>query len=283
VYRLLELGEVIEEGDEWYEEGAWQANNVFGLKYMIDTPLRRLIKPDVTPAAPSVPDPGEGYRLLADHEIIDRHDEVNAGCGWIQVASSLYSTPGKSRNDYYEFKGVQWRRRIPQPDPVVSVGDRVTVLSGTWAGCTGVVTGFDYPQGGTVKLDHVHVGGTQLTVVSQVEKLPPVVPEVVYRNLAIGEVIRKGDEFLSGFDCWLPVVSIGAKWNYPDFQPMRRPVRVQSPGWRYLDAGETVQAGDEHRFFGPWELCGSSVGKVTTEADGRTGQIRRKLPANVGG
>ena len=84
MYRLLEIGEVIESGDEWYDEGEWRANNVVGMTYCVDIPLRRLVKPAVTAKA----------------------------------ASSV-------------------------PDPVVSVGDRVTVLSGPWAGCTGVVTGFE--------------------------------------------------------------------------------------------------------------------------------------------
>lgn len=226
MYRLLEIGEVIESGDEWYEEGVWRSNNVVGLTYVVDIPLRRLVKPAVTPAAESV-----------------------------------------------------------KPAPVVSVGDRVTVLSGPWAGCTGVVTGFDYPERHTVMLDHVRVGGQRLIVISlakDLEKLPPVVPEVLYRDLVIGEVIRKGDEFLN---------SVTKKWQVRTVEsciPMnlghhvrhRRPVRLQSPGWRYLDAGETVQAGDET----PVEMLGWRRLPITNGMTvGNEKLFRRKLPANVGG
>ena len=237
MYRLLEIGEVIESGDEWWDEGEWRANNVVGLTYVVDIPLRRLVKPAVTPAASSV------------------------------------------------------------PAPVVSIGDRVKVLSGPWAGCTGVVTGFETQVSlsgygkmtalrdsvPVIELDHVRVGGQRLSVkAGSLEKLPPVVPEVLYRDLAHGEVIRKGDEFLN---------SITKKWqvrSVDTFVPLsghhvrhRRPVRIQSDGWRYLDAGETVQAGDEVwcHSFRHWECL-----TVLYDSPVNNDRIfRRKLPANVGG
>lgn len=241
MYRLLEVGEVIESGDEWWDEGEWRANNVVGLTYCVDIPLRRLVKPAVTPAASSV------------------------------------------------------------PDPVVSVGDRVKVLSGPWAGCTGVVTGFETEVSlsgygkmtalrdsvPVVEMDYVRVGGQRLTVQeSKVEKLPPVapvVPAVSYRDLAIGETIRQGDEFWTfGYGPWVSagLAEIGntvAKYNARH----RRPVRIQSAGWRYLDAGETVQAGDEVwcYSFRHWE-------RLTVLYDSKVNNeklFRRKLPANVGG
>lgn len=230
MYRLLEIGEVIESGDEWYDEGAWRANNVVGLLYVVDIPLRRLVKPAVTPAAESV-----------------------------------------------------------KPVQVVSVGDRVKVLTGPWAGCTGVVTLLDkWNQWNTdvsVMLDNVHVGGCRLGLVSpvsQVEPLPPVVPEVLFRDLVIGEVIRQGDEFWAfGYGPWASVgpAEIGGTIN--TFKARhRRPVRVQSPGWRYLDAGETVQAGDET----PVEILGWRRLPITNGMTvGNEKLFRRKLPANVGG
>ena len=228
MYRLLEIGEVIESGDEWYDEGAWRANNVVGLLYVVDIPLRRLVKPAVTPAASSV------------------------------------------------------------PAPVVSVGDRVTVLSGPWAGCTGVVTLLDkWNQWNTdvsVMLDNVHVGGCRLGLVSpvsQVEKLPPVVPEVLFRDLAIGEAIRQGDEFLNSVTKKWQVRSVDTSVPLSDHHVRHcRPVRIQSPGWRYLDAGETVQAGDETfcENVGFWPLSIVNGSQVNNEK-----LFRRKLPANVGG
>ncbi len=227
MYRLLEIGEVIESGDEWYDaNGEWRPNNSVGLTYVVDIPLRRLVKPAVTPAADPV-----------------------------------------------------------KPDPAVSVGDRVTVLSGPWAGCTGVVIEFDYPQGCVVNLDHVHVGGSQLSVVSPVEKLAPVVPEVLYRDLSHGETIRQGDQFWTfGVGPWAAAgpAEIGGTINVVKARH-RRPARLQSPGWRYLDAGETVRPEDEASYGDgeSWGCCDWKVGK--TVQNGGEKYFRRKLPLNMGG
>ena len=249
MYRLLEIGEVIESGDEWYDaSGEWRPNNVVGLTYVVDIPLRRLVKPAVTPAA----------------------------------------EPVKS-------------------DPVVSAGDRVTVLSGPWAGCTGVVTGFETQVSlsqtsmramrdsvPVVRLDHVHVGGSRLVVKSgSLEKLAPVVPEVLFRDLSHGETIRQGDEIrLRGNTEWEPAglaigSKIGSNMNDGNLYLFRRPVRIQSPGWRYLDAGETVRAGDEikaRRETG-WQLASLTVGKLLDENSGIGSYyaFRRKLPTISGG
>lgn len=241
MYRLLEVGEVIESGDEWWDSGEWRANNVVGLTYCVDIPLRRLVKPAVTPAASSV------------------------------------------------------------PDQVVSVGDRVAVLSGPWAGCTGVVTGFETEVSlsgygrmtalrdsvPVVELDHVYVGGQRLNVkAGSIEKLPPVVSEVLHRDLAIGEVIRQGDEFWEfGYGPWTVAGpnEIGGTIN--TFKARhRRPVRIQSAGWRYLDAGETIAQGDQWVQNGHAWGVASAVGEKA-EPITETGnvKIRRKLPANQGG
>jgi hypothetical protein len=71
--------------------------------------------------------------------------------------------------------------------------------------------------------------------------------------LEIGEVIHKDDEYRD-------IGHHGTKWNQGHwdagktwkpsiFVPFRRRVRIESPGWRYLDAGETVRAGDETAFL----------------------------------
>lgn len=231
MYRLLEVGEVIEKGDEYYGlEDKWLGfpPSCVGMKTVPhDAPIRRLIKPAVTPAASSV------------------------------------------------------------PDPVVSVGDRVKVLSGPWAGCTGVVRSLDYPQGRTVVMDNVFVGGDRLIVIVQgkdLERLPPVVTEVLFRDLAIGEVIRQGDEVESDVMGWRPSCRIGQTQERFHF-PARRPVRLQSPGWRYLDAGETVQAGDETEYsFAPfWRDARLTMSFGYPVLEGHDKYFRRKLPANQGG
>jgi hypothetical protein len=238
----LEVGELTQSDDEYWQEGRWHTWGPYhgGNPLVLDVPVRRLIKPAVTPAATT-------------------------------------------------------------PDPVVSVGDRVTVLSGPWAGCTGVVTGFEVQVSlsgygkmtalrdsvPVVRLDHVHVGGSQLSVVSPVEKLPPVVPEVLFRDLSHGETIHQGDEIrIRGNTEWEPAglaigSRIGSNMNDGNLYLFRRPVRIQSPGWRYLDAGETVRAGDEVwcQVFSHWE-------RLTVLYDSKVNNeklFRRKLPTISGG
>lgn len=242
MYRLLEVGEVIEKGDEYYGiEDKWLGfpPSCVGMKTVPhDAPIRRL----VTTAASSV------------------------------------------------------------PDPVVSVGDRVNVLSGPWAGCTGVVVedwGKPKPDGKfevlsySVRFDFVFVGGPQLETIiwgTDLERLPPVVPEVLYRDLSHGETIRIEDEYLF-CGSWLAGSTeprhVGRKlekWHVRH----RRPVRLQSPGWRYLDAGETVQDGDEAGFHTEpiWRhaLEYFSAGYAVRGLDKEHSEtFRRKLPTNQGG
>jgi len=348
VYRLLEVGEVIENGDEIWADERWSsfASNA-GEKKLIARPVRRLVKPAVTPAALSVPDPGEGYRLIdkavdqpesgdeiwnEDHWEVRGHwfdckaynknniyrrklpavPAVDPGEGWRLLAvgekiergdeywSVFFKQWNESENYRYGSGFVKpanehvggYRRRVAQPAPVVSVGDRVKVLSGPWAGCTGVVIG-SLPMNLKIKMDNVFVGGNNLTMIvgktSSVEPLPPVVPEVLYRDLSHGETIRVEDEFLfcgnwrAGSTEPRHIGNKLEKWHVRH----RRPVRLQSPGWRYLDAGETVQSGDEiaRSKVWKWIQCSDSVGKPLTDDYLEHGVyvIRRKLPANQGG
>jgi len=357
VYRLLEVGEVIENGDEIWADERWSsfASNA-GEKKLIARPVRRLVKPAVTPAASSVPDPGEGYRLIdkavdkpekgdeiwnEDHWEVRGHwfdckaynknniyrrklpavpaADTNEGYRMLSVGEKLRAgdeiyvgkweviVPALVGTTMKDWDSSQVRRRIPQPAPVVSVGDRVKVLSGPWAGCTGVVIALDayvllsdygkmtakYDSTPVIELDHVRVGGQRLTVKeSKVEKLPPappVVPEVLYRDLSHGETIRVEDEFLfcgnwrAGSTEPRHIGNKLEKWHVRH----RRPVRLQSPGWRYLDAGETVQSGDEiaRSKVWKWIQCSDSVGKPLTDDYLEHGVyvIRRKLPTISGG
>lgn len=295
MYRLLEVGEVIENGDEWFDDsGVWEpSRNVGEVLYSL-WPMRRLVKPAVTPAASSVPDPGEGWRLLKEGEKIERDDQFwhDRGKEWL-IGSTIWI------GDPFDDTFQPMRRRIPQPAPVVSVGDRVKVLSGPWAGCTGVVLSWSVEitiTGGEMKartdsqpivrLDHVWVGGQRLGLTlktSDVEKLPPVVPEVMFRDLSHGETVKAGDQFWKfGYGPWTDAGPKEIGDTITTYKARhRRAVRVQSPGWRYLDAGETIQAGDEIN-MGDWQkvrvtLLGYKVESFETK------EIRRKLPANVGG
>lgn len=303
MYRLLEVGEVIENGDEYFDSYEWKSfKHLIGLPIKGSTlPTRRLVKPAVTPAvtpaASSVPDPGEGWRLLKEGEKIERDDQFwhDRGKEWL-IGSAIWI------GDPFDDTFQPMRRRVAQPAPVVSVGDRVKVLSGPWAGCTGVVLSWSVEiaiTGGEMKartdsqpivrLDHVWVGGQRLGLTlktSDVEKLPPVVPEVLFRDLSHGETVRAGDQFWKfGFGPWTVAGPDEVGDTITTYKARhRRPVRVQSPGWRYLDAGETVQAGDEASYSGtpnPWRPCSWCLNKPVSVSHDK--YFRRKLPANQGG
>lgn len=75
-YRLVEKGELIEEGDEWFEvDGIWHPTELggSGARKNIDTPLRRRVAP------PS-------YRLLNPGETIRASDEVYLYGKWKEMA-----------------------------------------------------------------------------------------------------------------------------------------------------------------------------------------------------
>ena len=284
MYRLLEVGEVIESGDEYFDVREWKPfRHLVGLPIMGSTlPSRRL----VTPAASSVPDPGEGWRLLKPDELVQQGDQYySKSIGWIE--SDNWRTNGKQGTNPAFVLG--YRRRVP---PVVSVGDRVKVLTGPWAGCTGYVRYarkyLAMPDDLSVMLDNVFVGGEKLTVVvltASVEKLPPVVPEVLYRDLSHGETVKAGDQFWQyGYGPWVDAGPEEIGNTIGGFKARhRRPVRLQSLGWRYLDAGETVQAGDETRYtHAPhWRNCCGRAGWCIPE--GHETYFRRKLPTISGG
>jgi hypothetical protein len=70
----------------------------------------------------------------------------------------------------------------------------------------------------------------------------------LWRELEVGETIREGDQY------WRHGVGPWESTTLNTYRPgqidtfhakHRRRVRVESPGWRYLDEGETVNAGDE--------------------------------------
>ena len=66
-----------------------------------------------------------------------------------------------------------------------------------------------------------------------------------YRLLAVGELVADGDEWVDrGTKIWHRAVGLGRLCN-ADEGRYRRPIRIQSEGWRYLDPGEQLQAGDQ--------------------------------------
>lgn len=199
MWRLLEVGEVIEKGDESYRETRW--------------------------------------------------DDIGHCLGWRVTAS---------------FCPI--RRKI---EPV-SVGDRVEVVSGTWSKSCGVVVGI-LPMNLKITLENVFVGGSMLTLivgkssVTALKSAPKASVQVdpEWRLLEIGEVIREGDEYCNGYWKWRFCIDYMIDQTIGKFHcSLRRRVRIESPGWRYLDAGETVQAGDEIAMRGSmaWESANLSTG-----------------------
>ena len=191
-WRLLEVGERIESGDEYWA-GSWTAYHAcFGLN----------VSPRDNPARRRVPSSGADF------------------------------SAGKDR-----------------PEKLVKLGDRITVKSGTWCGCTGLVFDLDWPV--SVELDNVYAGGNRLVITEPLDNVTvlvePVAVDPEWRLLAEGEVIRQYDwVFVCGLGPWRECGggTIGEAIHSRNAKHRRR-VRVQSPGWRYLDAGEVVQAGDE--------------------------------------
>lgn len=279
MWRLLEVGEVIEKGDEiWFEEkNQWEPSKyAIGLVLTKNIPHRRKV---AEPVKSSTPDPGDGYRLLNVGEKIEKGDQFwNKHCGEWQRGSHLYSS----------FRPI--RRKIQPAVEPVSVGDRVEVVSGTWSKSCGVVVdslvdvrieGFKMTALNDsyfrVKLDNVFVGGEPLTIrvfpseVTALKSAPKASVQVdpEWRLLEIGEVLKPGDEVYTAF--WTPAVDSVNTPAGQCYRKNRRRVRIESPGWRYLDAGETVQAGDEIATRGSmaWESAklstGSKVGSNTND------------------
>jgi hypothetical protein len=182
----------------------------------------------------------------------------------------------------------RWAGEKKPAEPAVSVGDRVEVVSGTWAKSCGVVVdslvdvrieGFKMTALNDsyfrVKLDNVFVGGEPLTIrvfpseVTALKSAPKASVQVdpEWRLLEIGEVLKPGDEVYTAF--WTPAVDSVNTPAGQCYRKNRRRVRIESPGWRYLDAGETVHAGDEvGSQIGEvcnWSACYGSIGRMVSE------------------
>ena len=182
------------------------------------------------------------WRLLEVGEVIENGDSIWADGDW----QSFCVNAGQRK---WVTNPV---RRWAGEKLAVSVGDRVEVISGTWAKSCGVVLHVPFRGMLGIKLDNVFAGGKPLTIrvspsdVAALKSAPKADVQVdpEWRILETGEVIREGDEIYVGE--WEPCVRsiVALKLRQDDDSRIRRRVRLQSPGWRYLDVGETVQAGD---------------------------------------
>jgi len=110
----------------------------------------------------------------------------------------------------------------------------------------------------------------------------PKKPEVKYRFLTEGKVIRAGDEclFWDGtyriYDCQVGRVMDKAFEVHKDY---RRPIRMQDATHRYLDVGESIKHEDEvnSRGLNSWHYT-FRAGEEVRQVDADVGQLyRRKL------
>ena len=229
------------------------------------------------------------WRLVEIGEVIENGDEYWQFGEWTKLPI------GSSPTVKYVADPVRrWAGEKKPAVPAVSVGDRVEVVSGTWAKSCGVVVGI-LPMNLKITLENVFVGGSMLTLivgkssVTALKSAPKASVQVdpEWRLLEIGEVIREGDLVsITDWGNWTPAVdSIGT--TIPEMRSKaRRRVRIESPGWRYLDACETVQAGDETSFG--WEAVwkevsryhGTSVGNPVSNSSVRF--FRRKTTPFAG-
>jgi hypothetical protein len=191
------------------------------------------------------------WRLVEIGEVIEKGDEYWQFGEWTKWP--IGSTPTVK---YVTDPVRRWAGEKKPAEPAVSVGDRVEVVSGTWVKSHGTVLGI-LPMNLKIKLENVFVGGSPLVFivgkndVAALKSAPKADVQVdpEWRMLEIGEVIREGDE--EKYFGWTPYrkgvfgdTIIGRPLDRV-FNPVRRRVRLQSPEWRYLDSGETVQAGDD--------------------------------------
>jgi hypothetical protein len=206
------------------------------------------------------------WRLLEVGEVIENGDSIWADGDW----QSFCVNAGQRK---WVTNPV---RRWAGEKLAVSVGDRVEVISGTWAKSCGVVLHVPFRGMLGIKLDNVFAGGKPLTIrvspseVAALKSAPKasVHSDPEWRMLEIGEVIREGDEIY--FGKWEPCVRsiVALKLRQDDASLVRRRVRLQSPGWRYLDAGETVLSGDEYASCRwRWDIQQKSTGRVVSSSE----------------
>jgi hypothetical protein len=85
-YRYLEVGETLEDGDEYCGPHGWAATKAFG-RVVFPRRYRRKIK-DASDTVASAPEAGDGYRLLELGETLEKGDEWWTPLrGWIPTTS----------------------------------------------------------------------------------------------------------------------------------------------------------------------------------------------------
>jgi hypothetical protein len=346
MWRLIEQGELMCSCDEIYDgNGGWAflPHWHVGMPLSFLCPVRRKVFEPAKPSG-SVPDPGEGWRLIDKvKDTPQSGDQVwdDEEKRWVDRDHLLDGTT-------YCKPDIYRRRVTPQSSEPIRIGDRVTVVAGVWSGCTGSVD-LNFWNGwfGFVKLDNVLVGGKPLCVrvspsdVSVMKSSPsscpdpgegyrlidkavdkpepgdqilngiiwedrgeyegthfrecreyrrklPVLADPEWRSLAVGEYFREGDEISFYHEKRWSAVRHCGKSKVGDNKAdgtlyvFRRRVRLQSPGWRYLDEGEVIADGDEILWGGWAPVCESLKGRFASATDKSCRMLRRRTVPFVG-
>lgn len=288
-YRLLEIGEVIRKSDEAFAEGRWQSyedeGQIFDGKLFF-FPRRRKIEVD----------PGFGYRLLADGEMILKSDQYHSTGGWITTSFA----GGQAYADSY-------RRKIEVPTATWIVTDEPGAV---WMGRSIGTVNLIYPGAGFRLLapNEILEVGDELfsTFANQWEKffpqtvgmslcpgitarrrIPPALPDpgAGYRWLKVGETIRASDEVFLGGEYETDPSDHGKIFDGVEyFIPRRRKLEIPKQ-YRLLAVGEMTRNTDEiwvwptGHILGFWKKFDWGFSVVTT-ADP---PVRREIDSYIGG
>jgi hypothetical protein len=219
------------------------------------------------------PEPGDGWRLLAAGETPQLGDEFYSwwSGAWIQWAKHTSKGPISEQNlvDPATGRSFWVRRRVEPVKQSVPTG---------WTQVGGIAGGMLW-----FALDDSDSAAEVAPISAQVENTAE---SELWRELEVGETIREGDEtadlsFGHYMSCWIAFHKKDAgrrvdRKLFPN-HVYRRRVRVESPGWRYLDEGETVVAGDECQSDHScrWGKCCTTVGDRVLASSVRL--FRRKI------
>lgn len=211
--------------------------------------LRRAVRDSLVPAlaryrgdvvrsavtAPPEIDPGPGYRLLADYETVRTEDEILVSGRWGRwhCEPVINNTIGNEARRKIRQQSPEWR--WVDEEEKLDAKDEWLSVTGTWKPTRHAG---ELPDGESYRRRTAEAPGTFGTETD---------PGIGYRLLAAGETARELDE------CRLIAAGRWAQMSGTPFRVecenrVRRKIRRQSPGWRYMDKGE--QKTDPDQFDG---------------------------------
>ncbi len=273
-YRLLKVGEIIEEGDEScrvsngrevWERRTARIGDVWNPPMY---PTRRVV------LLPGEVNPGYGYRLLGHGEKIQEGDEWLSGKVWLKREVTLGKFQGHDGSKLPTRRKVdvgEGYRLLEENEKVDGGQDECARdYSDDWEPVMGL---HDYRAG-------AHWPTYRIRRKIKVEAPKP---GHGYRLLAEGEAINEGDEWLGHFaDKWEPdrCHYQGKTFYSETYRPYRRKLDI-GEGYRLLAEDEPAQVGDQWntiRGDGSGKLFG---GHWDTVQGGLAGQSSKVLPKTI--